>query len=146
MREVCYIVLHCTATPQTATVQSILRFWRERLGWRSPGYHKLIEPDGTVTELASPKRLTNGVRGHNRYSYHIAYIGGQGGVDNRTLIQKTTMEVEVKKALALFPSARVVGHRDLSPDKNGNGIIEPFEWTKLCPSFNVALWLREIGL
>ena len=29
------------------------------------------------------------------------------------------------------------GHRDLSPDLNGNGEIEPEEWIKACPCFEV---------
>ena len=28
------------------------------------------------------------------------------------------------------------GHRDLSPDLNGNGEIEPEEWVKACPCFD----------
>jgi N-acetylmuramoyl-L-alanine amidase len=31
----------------------------------------------------------------------------------------------------------VVGHRDLSPDKNYNGIVDPWERTKECPCFEV---------
>jgi hypothetical protein len=30
-----------------------------------------------------------------------------------------------------------VGHRDLSPDLNGDGIIQPGEWTKMCPCYDV---------
>ena len=33
---------------------------------------------------------------------------------------------------------KVVGHRDLSPDLNGNGEVEPMEWTKQCPCFDVG--------
>lgn len=36
-----------------------------------------------------------------------------------------------------YPEAKVVGHRDLSPDVNGNGEVEPMEWTKECPYFKV---------
>jgi len=36
----------------------------------------------------------------------------------------------------------VCGHRDLSPDLNGNGEIEPEEWIKQCPCFEVA---KEFG-
>jgi N-acetylmuramoyl-L-alanine amidase len=31
----------------------------------------------------------------------------------------------------------VCGHRDLSPDLNGNGRIEPHEWMKECPCYSV---------
>lgn len=29
-----------------------------------------------------------------------------------------------------YPETQVVGHRDLSPDINGNREVEPMEWTK----------------
>ena len=35
------------------------------------------------------------------------------------------------------------GHRDLSPDLNGNGEIEPEEWIKQCPCFDVAKEFEE---
>ena len=47
---------------------------------------------------------------------------------------------------AKHPNVKIIGHRDLSPDLNGNGVIEPFEFMKACPSFDVAAWLKEIGI
>jgi N-acetylmuramoyl-L-alanine amidase len=38
----------------------------------------------------------------------------------------------------LYPKAVILGHRDTSPDLNGNGIVEPCEWLKECPSFDAA--------
>ena len=38
-----------------------------------------------------------------------------------------------------YPGCRVCGHRDLSPDLNGNGEIEPEEWVKACPCFEVKV-------
>lgn len=35
----------------------------------------------------------------------------------------------------------ICGHRDLSPDKDGDGVVEPFEWLKTCPGFDVSAWL-----
>ena len=40
-------------------------------------------------------------------------------------------------------SSRLCGHRDLSPDLNGNGEIEPEEWIKECPCFDAAAIVRE---
>ena len=56
--------------------------------------------------------------------------------DTRTLRQKgrlLSLLVDLRK---LYPNARIIGHRDLSEDKNGNGIIEPSEWMKACPCFD----------
>jgi len=146
MREVTLIVVHCTGAPQNQSVETIKFFWKNTLGWKSPGYHKLIEANGNIVTLATPDQITNGVKGYNSKAYHISYIGGQGGKDNRTIEQKCALEHEVREAKKLFPKAKIVGHRDLSPDLNGDGIISPNEWTKECPSFEVKNWLKEINL
>lgn len=146
MRVVDLIVVHCTGAPQSQSVESIKSFWKNVLGWKSVGYHKIIMPDGTVVELATPDKITNGVKGFNSKAYHISYIGGQGGIDNRTIEQRCALEHEVREAKKMFPNARIVGHRDLSPDLNADGIISPNEWTRYCPSFDVATWLKEIKL
>lgn len=149
MRNIDYIVLHCTATAYNAKVSSIMNFWRNTLGWNNPGYNFLIEANGHVVQLADISRVTNGVKGYNSNSIHIAYIGGvENGkaVDNRTCKQREAMETLVRKYHSQFPKAKILGHRDLSPDLNGDGIIQPWEWTKECPSFTVADWLKEIGL
>jgi len=39
--------------------------------------------------------------------------------------------------LQRYPEAKVVGHRDLSPDTNYNGIVDPWERIKECPCFEV---------
>ena len=136
MRTIKYIVIHCTAGPRTQKTSAILDFWKRVKGWKQVGYHKLISEDGTVEELAKPEVVVNGVRGQNSHSYHICYKGGQGGKDNRTDAQKASLLSEIKKARVLFPDAQILGHRDLSPDLNDDGIISPNEWTKECPSFD----------
>jgi hypothetical protein len=37
----------------------------------------------------------------------------------------------------------VLGHRDFSPDLNGDGLITPNEWMKACPCFDVSKKLSE---
>jgi N-acetyl-anhydromuramyl-L-alanine amidase AmpD len=44
----------------------------------------------------------------------------------------------------LYPSAEVLGHRDLSPDKNNDGKITPDEWLKACPCFDVREWWAAV--
>ena len=44
----------------------------------------------------------------------------------------------------LYPYARIVGHRDFSEDKNGNGTIEPWEWIKACPCFDAKKEYRNV--
>jgi hypothetical protein len=35
------------------------------------------------------------------------------------------------------------GHRDYSPDLNGDGQIARNEWIKDCPNFTVAAWVKS---
>ena len=130
MREIKYIVLHCTATPKNTTVQSILNHWRNVLGWKSPGYHYIITPNGTEVQLADISKQTNGVKGYNKNSIHISYIGGKFG-DDRTSDQKRTMAQLVRKFRVIYPKAEILGHCDFP------GV------TKLCPNFNVKQWLQD---
>jgi|SRR5690554_298209 len=143
-REIDLIVVHCTGASQNQTVDSIRAFWKDVLGWKNPGYHRIIDTKGNVTELASPDKVVNGVAGKNAKSYHICWIGGKDGADNRTVEQKCVLREEIKKAKEMFPKAQVVGHRDLSPDLNNDGIISPNEWTKLCPSFDAVSEYKDL--
>lgn len=80
-------------------------------------------------------------KGHNATSIGICYEGGLDArgrpKDTRTEWQVHSMRVLVKTLLKQYPGSRVCGHRDLSPDLNANGEIEPEEWIKQCPCFNV---------
>jgi N-acetylmuramoyl-L-alanine amidase len=142
MRNIDHIVLHCTATPQTATVKSIQNYWKNILKWKSPGYHHIILPDGTVTDLLPIDQPSNGVYGHNAHSIHISYIGGIDGkgraLDNRTDAQKAAQIALLKKYHAMFPGATICGHRDFLTPGTSN-------W-KECPSFDVKKWLETINL
>jgi N-acetylmuramoyl-L-alanine amidase len=95
MRRIDYIAVHCTATPQTTKIQSILNYWKNNLGWKRVGYHYIIEADGKVTQLSDIEQPTNGVAGYNANSIHISYIGGVDkngkAIDNRTDAQKKSM-------------------------------------------------------
>lgn len=160
MRDIKYIVFHCTAGPQTQTIESIRNYWRS-IGWKTDGYHHIIKPDGTIVNLVPIENPSNGVKGFNQVSIHICYIGGvevihgkndKGkpvdvigkAIDNRTPEQKASQEVLLKKYVQMFPGAIVCGHRDFSPDKDRDGVIEPSEWMKACPSFSVHDWVNSL--
>lgn len=147
-RAIDYIVIHATGGSQDSTVTEIRNYWRSALGWKYPGYHKLIDKFGNVNVLATPDKMTNGVRGYNKNSYHISWIGGHtDDGDNRTKAQKESLYREIKLAIDEFgPNVDVVGHRDLSPDANKDGIISSEEWIKMCPSFDLVTWMNNTGL
>jgi len=87
-------------------------------------------------------RIGAHAKGYNRSSIGICYEGGldKNGKpkDTRTPEQRAALRLLVNELLARFPGCKVCGHRDLSPDLNRNGRIEPHEWTKQCPCFDVA--------
>jgi hypothetical protein len=139
MREINKIIIHCTATSPKAKPQSILDGWRKK-GWSSNGYHHLISYYGVAVALMSDDLVGNGVKGHNSKSIHLSYIGGiENGKpkDTRSDIQKLMLEVLIEEYLTKYPNAELLGHRDLSPDLDKDGIVEPYEWIKVCPCFDV---------
>jgi N-acetylmuramoyl-L-alanine amidase len=142
MRKITHIVLHCTATPQNTTVESIQRYWRtpkpKGNGWKSPGYHHIIKADGTIVDLLPIEQVSNGVAGNNSNSINISYIGGVDkkgkALDNRTDAQKAAQIALLKKYKAMFPGVVICGHRDFPKVR------------KSCPSFDVATWLKTVTL
>lgn len=146
MRDIKYIVIHCTGGNPKQSVQSILDGWRSK-GWKSNGYHVIIDQHGIATRLMDDDLIGNGVAGHNSKSVHLCYIGGllKGKTaDTRTEEQKEALLVQVLEYRAKYPKAKIVGHRDLSPDLNGDGIIEPKEWVKVCPCFDAKEEFKNI--
>lgn len=130
--------MHCTASPQTATVAAIQRYWRDSLGWKSPGYHLLIEPNGTIHRLLDFNGIANGVRGFNKESIHISYIGGvdknSRPVDNRTAVQKEAILKCIKEIIEWSDNKCLIiqGHRDFPNAK------------KACPCFDAKAEYRGI--
>jgi len=141
MREIEYIAVHCSATKEGKEfdVADITR-WHINKGWSDCGYHYIIKLDGTI-ELGRPiEKIGAHVFGFNRNSIGICYIGGldeEGNPkDTRTPEQKVALFGLIKKLTLIHHDSVVQGHRDFSPDKDGDGIIEPFEWLKHCPCFD----------
>lgn len=132
-RDIKYIVLHCTATSHDAKVESIKNYWKNKLGWKSVGYHYLIDKNGVIHQLADESEITNGVRGYNSVSLHISYIGGKDR-DDRTKEQQEAQRVLVKMLHNKYPKAIIQGHRDF------DGV------SKSCPRFNVKEWLKTFEL
>lgn len=143
MRNINLIVIHCSATPEGKDyhVEDIRKMHKAR-GWSDVGYHYIIPLDGQI-EMGRPReKIGAHAKGFNRNSIGICYIGGvdKNNVpkDTRTDAQKEALRCIVKDMLEQYPGAEVKGHRDLSPDLNNDGIIQKWEWVKVCPCFDVA--------
>ena len=119
MRKIHLIVIHCSATRADKELTAFdLDTMHRRRGFNGTGYHYYIRKDGT-THLTRP----------------VERIGAHA--DTRTPEQRAALRLLVHQLQERFPGCRVCGHRDLSPDRNGNGEIEPEEWIKACPCFEV---------
>ena len=128
MRNIKIIFIHCTASYQESYKDELLVKEFKRKGWRYPGYHYVIRPDGTIFNMLSEDKISNGVAGYNSNSINIAYVGGitkenQRGIDNRTPEQKASLIKLLQDLRVKYPKAFIIGHRDVSPDKNNNGKI-----------------------
>lgn len=139
MRQIKYIAVHCTAGSQKQSIDELRAEFR-RKGWKNPGYHFVVKPDGGIVQMLDEEKVSNGVKGYNSVSINVAYIGGidaQGkATDNRTEAQKQSLENLLRILRGKYPKAVIQGHRDFSPDLNGNGKIEKCEWIKACPCFD----------
>lgn len=149
-RKIDHIVIHCTATPegQERTVEQI-RQQHMAQGWADIGYHYVVTLDGKVHLGRDVDIAGAHVSGHNQDSVGVAYVGGLENdpgkpyaqlkpKDTRTELQKNALLNLLLVLRRLYPYARIRGHRDFSPDKNGNGVVEPSEWIKACPCFDAT--------
>ena len=136
MRKINHIVVHCTATSQNTSIESIIGYWKDNLGWKMPGYHYVILPNGKVKQLLHEAYVSNGVKGHNSDSVHLSYIGGvdesNKPLDNRTWKQKVAIKELLEELKRKFPSAEILGHRDFEGVK------------KACPSFDAKSEYKDL--
>ena len=133
MRNIKYIVIHCTDTPEgrEVTAEEVDRWHRER-GFMMIGYHYLIRLDGTV-EHGRPlfmKGAACNKKDCNACGIHICYVGGRNNqgytTDTRTLKQTNQLYQLLRRLKEQFPNATISGHRD-------------WDRGKACPCFDAKL-------
>lgn len=142
-RKITSIILHCTASAATATLTpEALDTYHRSLGWAGCGYHYYITRDGQIHPMRDTEKAGAHAKGFNASSIGIAYEGGldvrNRPADTRTEAQRRSLETLLRYLLLVYPRTQILGHRDLSPDLNGDGKIEPAEWIKACPCFNAS--------
>lgn len=145
MRAIDLIVIHCSATQNgQAVTTDTLRSWHKAKGWKDIGYHYVIEVTGRKGLGRPEAQIGAGVEGHNATAIHVCLVGGievsQASMRANPL-QWATLKATIADLQARYPKAKVLGHRDLSPDLDHDGKIEPREWVKACPAFDVSAWL-----
>ena len=143
MRKIDLIVVHCSATRSNVnfTPEALDSCHRQR-GFKGCGYHFYITKDGLVHAMRPVHLAGAHARGYNAHSLGVCYEGGldpQGKpCDTRTVKQKEMLRSLIGRLKVEFGIKKVVGHRDLSPDLNMDGVITPDEWLKQCPCFDVS--------
>lgn len=151
------IVVHCSATRAGMDIGATdIDKWHrdEPHNWSMIGYHFVIRRDGTLEYGRPLTRQGVHTRGHNQNSWGICMVGGVKQIiidgkaklvadDNFTPAQYATLRTVVMMLKAIAPDAEVLGHRDLSPDRNNDGVIDKWEWVKDCPCFDVRLWYSQ---
>lgn len=143
------IWVHCAATrPEWMAGQSAvakmaeIERWHRDRGWNGPGYHYLIDRDGTVAPGRPLRTQGAHVAGHNRGSVGICLAGGFGSNERDSFADHFTAEQDraLRRMIAdlrkqLGTVERIRGHNEVA--------------AKACPGFQVADWLRaphrEIG-
>jgi N-acetylmuramoyl-L-alanine amidase len=133
-RNITKAVFHCTATSQKATVEGIIKYWKNNLGWKNPGYHIIVRPDGSWSQLLDFNKISNGVGGINSTSIHISYIGGidskGNSFNNLTKEQSEVFETFYTFFKQKLPHLTFHGHYEFS--------------NKACPSFDVQKWISNL--
>lgn len=148
-RRIDLILVHCTATPEGKdyTVSDI-RQWHtapkpKGNGWSDIGYHYIIYRDGSVHLGRDVDIAGAHCEGYNSHSIGIVYVGGLENIpgkpvnqlpakDTRTEAQKLALLDLLVKLRALYPNAKIAGHRNY--DTKG----------KQCPSFDARNEYRDI--
>lgn len=128
MRDINKIILHCTATPEGRDVSvDTIRQWHLDRGWSDIGYHYIIDIEGNLHEGRPVERQGAHVRGHNKGSIGITYVGGvdsnMNPKDTRTEKQKERLEALIMDLMNGYPNSTIHGHNEFS--------------SKACPSFDV---------
>ena len=130
MRELSRIILHCTATPEgrDVSVDDIRRWHVDGNGWSDIGYHYVILLDGTIARGRPIDIAGAHVKGHNKDSVGVVYVGGTdvdgNPKDTMTHQQLFALYKVVTSLRNLFGPLTLHGHNEFS--------------TKACPSFDVS--------
>ena len=149
-RKITEIIVHCEATPEGEeyTASQVSEWHKERKfssyirnGKREYiGYHYIIHLDGRIEACRPESIIGCHASGHNAHSIGVSYVGGcpprkvknwnRMAKDTRTPAQKAALLRLLKGLKTKYPTARIIGHRDVS--------------AKPCPSFDAKNEYRNL--
>lgn len=135
-RNIKEIIVHCTATPEgrRVTIPEITS-WHKQRGFSTIGYHYVIMLDGSLSVGRDVNIAGAHCVNHNAISIGVCYVGGlakdgKTPKDTRTPAQKYALLQLLKKLKAMYPNAKIYGHRDFA--------------AKACPSFDATNEYKNI--
>jgi len=132
VRQINKVILHCSATREGDDIDAAtIRAWHTSppRNWSDIGYHYVIKLDGTIQSGRPLTKAGAHVRGENKDSIGVCYVGGLDASGH----PKNTLTPEQRSSIKRLCRALVIalnqpldlhGHREYS--------------TKACPSFEIA--------
>ena len=146
MNKPIYIVIHCSATREDREfTENQVNESHVARGFGKWGYHYYIRKDGRVVKMRAENEigahdncLVPGEKiSYNRCSIGICYEGGldERGLpaDTRTYAQRCTLMDLLRQLRRDYPSARILGHYQLSTNIR-----------KACPCFDAEKEYAEL--
>jgi N-acetylmuramoyl-L-alanine amidase len=134
LRKINKIIVHCSATQEGRDLNAAeINRWHLKRGFNGIGYHYVILLDGTIEYGRSIYKQGAHVKGENKGSIGICYIGGVESErgpngkwiakDTRTPEQKESLLLLLKTLKKMHHEATIHGHNEFA--------------AKACPCFNV---------
>lgn len=137
MRDINRIIIHCSATPEGRDIDAAtIKDWHVNGNkWSDIGYHYVIKLNGEI-ESGRPLDVTGAhVKGHNKDSIGICYVGG---ADEDMNPKDTMLDCQEEAMRELIFSLRMVWDKDLT--LHGHNEYA----SKACPSFKVSQKFEDI--
>jgi N-acetylmuramoyl-L-alanine amidase len=151
MRDIDYLVVHCSATrnSQNFTAEDVKQ-WHLAKGWNDIGYHYVIEHDGTVTKGRPEEQTGAHVKGYNTQSIGICLMGGIS--DDTLAPDNTYTDNQLAELYRLLKKLQKKHARQVNWANNINQVSEPMVLghrdfpgvVKACPCFDVKPWYKEM--
>lgn len=150
------IIVHCSATIQGKDIRlsDINEMHKKRRFAKQPfselhcGYHFIVYLDGTIIKGRDIREVGAHCKGFNTRSIGVCYVGGldknRKAKDTRTQKQKESIRKILVELCKQHTIVEICGHREKSPDINGDGKITKDEWLKECPCYNASEEYKDI--
>ena len=119
MRDIDYIVVHCSDMDAPHTVADI-DSWHKKRGFNRIGYHYIIDQQGELHEGRDEKEVGAHVKNFNRSSIGICVMGRHNFTSN----QMDELYRLITDLLVSYPKAKVKPHNF-------------FDKHKTCPNFEI---------